>query len=150
MSNSIDAEAMMAVAVGQAEKSWAEGGIPIGAALFDARGALVSRGHNERVQRGDPTAHAEIVAIRNAGRRRDWSTLTLATTLSPCPMCSGAIALYRIPLVLIGESDSYRGPEAWLREYGVELRTLMDTTCTQLMARLKEERPDLWAEDIGE
>ena len=89
--------AALDAAVAEAEKSWSEGGIPIGAALVDATGAIVARGHNRRVQDGDPTAHAEVVCIRNAGRRRDWGELTLVSTLSPCPMCSGTAILFKIP-----------------------------------------------------
>jgi cytosine deaminase len=141
---------MMTVAVHQAVRSWEEGGIPIGAALFDSDGRVVACGHNERVQTGDPTAHAEIVAMRCAGRRRDWCQLTLVTTLSPCQMCSGAVLLYRIPRVLVGEHRTFRGAEAALQEAGIEVDVLDDPRCVSLMERLQEEKPDLWAEDIGD
>lgn len=139
----------MSEAVSQAEKSWHEGGIPIGSVLVDGAGSVVGRGHNERVQRGDPTAHAEIVAVRNAGRRRDWRTLTLVSTLSPCSMCSGAAILFQIPRVVVGENRTFRGAEDWMRARGVEIVLLDDPRCVTLMERLQREKPDLWAEDIG-
>ncbi len=137
-------------AIEQAEESWRQGGIPIGAVLVDAAGAIVARGHNERVHRGDPTAHAEVSCVRNAGRRRDWSRLTLVSTLSPCPMCSGTAILFRIPRVVIGENATFLGAEDWMRRSGIELHVLNDEKCVGLMRRMQEERPDLWAEDIGE
>jgi cytosine deaminase len=137
-------------ALEQAEKSWAEGGIPIGSVLVDANGVIVTRGHNERVQSGDPTAHAEVVCIRRAGRRRDWRSLTLVSTLSPCPMCSGTAVLLRIPRVFIGEHRTFLGAEQWMRAHGIELHVLDDGRCIELMERLQREKPDLWAEDIGE
>ncbi len=137
-------------AVAQAEKSWSEGGIPIGSVLIDPSGTIVARGHNQRVQSGDPTAHAEVSCIRNAGRRRDWRELTLVSTLSPCPMCSGTAILFKIPRVIIGENRSFLGAESWMRENGIELVVVDDPRCLALMERLKRESPDLWAEDIGE
>ncbi len=134
----------------QAEKSWSEGGIPIGSVLVDARGEIVARGHNERVQSGDPTAHAEVVCIRNAGRRRDWHTMTLVSTLSPCWMCTGTAVLFKIPRVIVGEARTFQGPESWFREHGVSVTVLDDPACIELMERMKREKPDLWAEDIGE
>jgi cytosine deaminase len=138
------------LALAQAEKSWNEGGIPIGSVLVDDSGALVAAGHNERVQTGDPTAHAEMVAIRRAGRRRDWTRLTLVSTLSPCAMCSGAAILYRIPLVVIGENRTFQGEEEWMKRHGIRLHVLDDDRAVAWMERLKREKPDLWAEDIGE
>ena len=140
----------MTAALEQAEKSWSEGGIPIGSVLVSPAGEIVARGHNERVQSGDPTAHAEMVAVRHAGRRRDWSELTLVSTLSPCPMCSGTAILYKIPVVVIGENKTFEGAEAWMRQQGIELHVLDDERAIALMERLQKERPDLWAEDIGE
>ncbi len=136
-------------AVEQAEKSWREGGIPIGSALMDADGAIVAVGHNERVQSGDPTAHAEMVCIRDAGRRRDWKRLTLVSTLSPCPMCSGTAILYRIPRVIVGENRTFQGAEEWMVSNGIEVTVVDDERCVALMERLQREKPDLWAEDIG-
>lgn len=133
----------------QALKSRREGGIPIGAALMDASGTIVALGHNERVQSGDPTAHAETVCVRHAGRRRDWHTLTMATTLSPCAMCSGTAVLHRIPRVVIGEHATFQGREDWLKDAGVEVVLVNDPRCVELMQRFIAERPDLWNEDIG-
>lgn len=126
-----------------------EGGIPIGSALMAPDGSIVARGHNLRVQMGDPTAHAETVCIRNAGRRRDWHTLTLASTLSPCAMCSGTAVLHRIPRVIIGENRTFQGREDWLRDSGAEVTVIQDQRCIDLMRRFIAERPDLWNEDIG-
>ncbi len=138
------------VAIEQAEKSWNEGGIPIGSALVDQSGLIVARGHNERVQSGDPTAHAEVVCIRHAGRRRDWRTLTLVSTLSPCPMCSGTAILFKIPRVVVGENRTFLGAESWMKQNGAEVIVLDDPRCVELMERMQREKPELWAEDIGE
>ncbi len=136
-------------AIAQAEKSRAEGGIPIGAALMASDGTIVALGHNLRVQTGDPTAHAETVCIRNAGRRRDWHTLTMATTLSPCAMCSGTAVLHRIPRVIIGENRTFQGREDWLLAEGASVVHLDDARCVGLMERFIAAHPDLWDEDIG-
>jgi cytosine/creatinine deaminase len=137
-------------AIEQAEKSWAEGGIPIGSVLVNESGDIVARGHNQRVQSGDPTAHAEVVCIRNAGRRRDWNRLTLVSTLSPCPMCSGTAILFKVPRVIIGENRTYMGAEEWMQSNGIDITVLDDARCIELMQRMQREKPDLWAEDIGE
>lgn len=137
-------------AIEQAEKGWREGGIPIGSVLLDASGEIVARGHNQRVQSDDPTAHAEVDCIRKAGRRRDWRRLTLVSTLSPCPMCSGTAILFKIPRVIIGENRTYLGAEDWMRLQGIQLQVVDDPRCIALMERLQREKPDLWAEDIGE
>ena len=137
-------------AIEQAEKSWSEGGIPIGSVLVDAGGEIVARGHNERVQSGDPTAHAEVVCIRHAGRRRDWPKLTLVSTLSPCSMCSGTAILFRIPRVIVGENRTFMGAEDWMRAGGIVVIVLDDDRCIALMERMQREKPELWAEDIGE
>ena len=134
----------------EAEQSWEEGGIPIGSVLVDDTGDIVARGHNMRVQTGDPTAHAEVVCIRNAGRRRDWKKLTLVSTLSPCHMCAGTAILFKIPRVIVGEHDTYTGAEDWMQAHGIEVTVLDDPDCINLMQRLQREKPDLWAEDIGE
>ncbi len=133
----------------QAVKGRDEGGIPIGSALIAPDGTIVAAGHNLRVQTDDPTAHAETVCIRNAGRRRDWHTLTLASTLSPCAMCTGTAVLHRIPRVVIGEHQTFMGREDWLRAEGVEIVLADDPRCIDLMRRFIAERPDLWDEDIG-
>lgn len=136
-------------AIKQAEKSWAEGGIPIGAVLVDAKNQIVAQGHNERVQNSDPTAHAEIVCLRNAGRRKDWNLLSLVSTLSPCIMCSGAILLFGIKSVFVGENKTFLGAENLMRSKGVEIEVLNNERCVTLMRRMQNERPELWNEDIG-
>ena len=133
----------------QALKSKSEGGIPIGSALVNDSGIVVALGHNLRVQTGDPTAHAETVCIRNAGRRRDWHTLTLASTLSPCAMCSGTAVLHRIPHVVIGENRTFQGREDWLAASGASVVVLDDQRCVRLMREFIAQCPELWNEDIG-
>lgn len=133
----------------QAIKSRDEGGIPIGSVLVSSDGEVVAAGHNMRVQSGDPTAHAETVCIRNAGRRRDWHTLTLASTLSPCAMCTGTAILHKIPRVVIGEHTTFLGREDWLRGEGVEIVLANDPRCVSMMERFIAQHPDLWDEDIG-
>ncbi|WP_398334771.1 nucleoside deaminase [Vulcanococcus sp.] len=142
-------ELLMAEARAEAELSWGEGGIPVGAVLAREDGTVVARGHNQRVQSGDPTSHGETQCIRNAGRRRDWRDLTLVTTLSPCPMCAGTAVLLGFRRVLIGERRSYQGAEAWLQEAGIGVDCLDDGACLALMQRLQRQRPELWREDIG-
>ena len=140
---------LMRAAREEAEQSWQEEGIPIGAVLAQEDGTIVARGHNQRVQKDDPTSHGETQCIRNAGRRRDWRELTLVTTLSPCPMCAGTAVLLGFRRVLIGERHSFQGAEAWLLEAGIHVDCLDDTLCEQLMQRLQQQKPELWAEDIG-
>jgi len=136
-------------ALDEARAGLAEGGIPIGSALITPDGEIVARGRNLRLQTGDSTAHAEMVCIRSAGRRRDWHTLTLASTLSPCAMCTGAAVLHRIPRVVIGEHRTFTGREDWLTQTGIEIVLLDDPRCVELMERFIAERPDVWDEDIG-
>ena len=136
-------------ALREARLGLAAGGLPIGAVLADAGGRIVARGHNLRVQTGDPTAHAEIVCLRNAGRRRDWPQLTLVSTLSPCVMCTGASLLFRIPRVLVGENRNFLGAEDLFRERGVTLNVMDDPECIELMRSFIAAHPDLWDEDIG-
>ena len=133
----------------EARRGLAAGGLPIGSVLADAAGRIVARGHNLRVQTGDPTAHAEVVCLRNAGRRRDWPQLTLVSTLSPCIMCTGTSLLYRIPRVIIGENRNFLGAEDLFREHGVELKVMDDSECIELMRSFIAAHPDLWNEDIG-
>lgn len=144
----IDRAALNA-AIQEAEQGLAEGGIPIGSVLMDQGGAIVARGHNMRVQSGDSTAHAETACIRNAGRRRDWHTLTLASTLSPCAMCTGTAILHRIPRVVIGEHETFLGREDWMAAEGVEIVLAHDERCKQLMREFIAAKPELWNEDIG-
>lgn len=142
---------LLAAALAEARQGRAEGGLPIGSVLYDPReGTIVARGHNLRVQTGDPTAHAEVVCLRSAGRRRDWSKLTLVSTLSPCIMCTGTALLYRIPRIVIGEHTSFRGAEELFAARGVEVTVLHDPACIELMQRFIADHPDLWHEDIGE
>lgn len=136
-------------ALREAQAGLHEGGLPIGSVLADRSGLIVARGHNLRVQTGDPTAHAEVVCIRNAGRRRDWAEMTLVSTLSPCVMCTGTTLLYRVPRVVIGENRNFMGAEDLFRQRGVELIVLNDAECIQMMADFIRTHPDLWNEDIG-
>ena len=142
-------EALLQEALAEAKTGLADGGLPIGSVLADSHGRIVARGHNLRVQTGDPTAHAETVCIRNAGRRRDWPVLTLVSTLSPCIMCTGTALLYRIPRVVVGENQNFLGAEELFRERGVELIVMNDSQCVELMRDFIRSRSDLWNEDIG-
>lgn len=146
---SFDDKALLAAAIHEARIGLAEGGLPIGSVLADRAGRIVARGHNLRVQTGDPTAHAETVCLRQAGRRRDWPELTLVSTLSPCIMCTGTALLYRIPRVIIGENRNFRGAEDLFRQHGVSVTVLDDPDCIQLMGEFIRTHPDLWNEDIG-
>ena len=141
----------MRAAIDEARAGYAEGGIPIGSVIVYA-GRIIGRGHNRRVQNGSPILHGEMDAFENAGRQPAsvYREATLYTTLSPCAMCSGAILLYGIPRVIVGENRSFMGEEALLRSRGVELTVLDDPECIELMARLMREQPALWNEDIGE
>jgi len=145
----VDNHKLLLAAVAEARQGLNEGGLPIGSVLADANGAIVARGHNLRVQSGDPTAHAEVVCIRNAGRRRDWSRLVLVSTLSPCVMCTGAALLFKIPVLIIGENRSFKGPEELFLRAGVQLVNMDDGECKSLMATFISQHPDLWNEDIG-
>jgi len=145
----MDIQFLLAAAMEEARTGFRERGLPIGSVLANAAGHIVARGHNLRVQTGDPTAHAETVCIRNAGRRRDWSQLTLISTLSPCIMCTGTALLYRIPRVIIGENQNFDGAEDLFRQHGVELKVLNDPACIKLMQDFIQQHPDLWNEDIG-
>ena len=133
----------------QALKSQGEGGIPIGSSLLDPQGQIIASGHNGRVQTGDPTAHAEIMCLRRAGRRQDWTDLSLVTTLSPCCMCSGAIAFFRIPMVIVGENKTFMGDEKRLRELGITIHVRQDNACIELMTHFIKHNHQLWHEDIG-
>jgi creatinine deaminase len=138
-------------AIEEARIGLAEGGIPIGAVLVH-EGRIIGRGHNRRVQQGSPSLHGEIDAFENAGRQPAavYRACTLYTTLSPCAMCSGAILLYRIPRVVIGEHETFMGEEELLRSRGVELNVVNDATCIALMSQFIRLQPELWHEDIGE
>jgi creatinine deaminase len=146
----MDYQPLLNEAIKEAELGLSEGGLPIGSVLADSDGHIIARGHNLRVQTGDPTAHAEVACIRNAGRRRDWPKLTLVSTLSPCVMCTGTSLLYKIPRVVIGENKNFMGAEDLFKQRGVELINLNDPRCIELMANFIRDKPDLWNEDIGE
>src|SRR5690349_25160708 len=149
MTSGVDNHQLLSAAIAEARRGLEGGGLPIGSVLADAAGNIVARGHNLRVQTGDPTAHAEVVCIRNAGRRRDWPDLVLVSSLSPCIMCTGTTLLYKIKRVIIGENENFLGAEDLFAARGVELTNLRHVGCTELMARFVRERPDLWNEDIG-
>ena len=141
----------MRAAIEEAEQGLAEGGIPIGSVLV-YRGKILGRGHNRRVQQGSTTLHGEMDALENAGRQpaHVYRECTIYTTLSPCSMCSGAILLYGIPKVVIGENRTFLGEEALLQSRGVELTVVDDARCFELMTVFIREHPQLWNEDIGE
>ena len=150
MDEFLEAEFLQA-AIEEAKKGLAKGGIPIGSVLV-IDGKIVGRGHNQRVQQGSVIRHAEMDCLENAGRLRpsDYRRATLYSTLSPCDMCSGAILLYKIPRVVIGENRTFQGPEAYVRSRGVDVLVLDNPDCMQLMERFIREHPTLWNEDIGE
>ena len=139
---------MMALALGQARASLEAGGVPVGAVLA-AGGQLIAAGHNERVQQGDPVAHGEISCLRNAGRRSSYARTTLYTTLSPCQMCSGAILLFQIPRVVVGEAQTFEGDLGFLADRGVQIVLLDDPDCKAAMREFQERYPQVWSEDIG-
>ena len=141
---------MLAVAMEEAQLGLAEGGIPVGAALFHRDGRLLGRGHNRRVQEGDPTIHGETDAFRKAGRQRGYKDTIMVTTLSPCWYCSGLIRQFDIGTVVVGESVNFTADLDWLRGAGVEVVDLADPACIEMMADFIAARPDLWLEDIGE
>jgi creatinine deaminase len=144
------ADEFMQAAIDEAQRGEREGGIPIGSVLVH-RGRIIGRGHNRRVQRGSTVLHGEMDALENAGRQPAavYRDCVLYTTLSPCPMCSGAILLYGIPRVVVGENQTFVGEEALLRSRGVSVEVLQDATCINLMSIFIRVHPDLWNEDIG-
>ena len=141
---------MLQVALAEARAGLAEGGIPIGAAIFDQTGKLLGAGHNRRVQNGDPSMHGETDAFRNAGRQRSYRQLTMVTTLAPCWYCSGLIRQFGFARVVIGESRTFQGGIDWLRSLGVAVIDLDSQECVDLLTRYIEENPAVWNEDIGE
>jgi len=146
---SFDPDGWLAVAIEEAEAGLAEGGIPIGAALMAADGAVLGRGHNRRVQDGDPSVHGETAAFKAAGRQRSYRGTTMVTTLSPCWYCSGLVRQFGISRVVIGEARTFVGGHDWLAENGVEVVLLDDPTCIRMMTDFIAARPDLLNEDIG-
>jgi cytosine deaminase len=147
---SYDAAAMLAIATEEALAGLAEGGIPIGAALFGADGALLGRGRNRRVQDDDPSTHAETAAFRAAGRQRGYRGTTMVTTLSPCWYCSGLVRQFGISNLVVGEATTFSGGHEWLARHGVAVTVVDDPACVRLMTRFVAERPGLWFEDIGQ
>jgi cytosine/creatinine deaminase len=145
----MDERQLLREAIAEAKLGLSEGGIPIGSVLADSSGKIVSRGHNLRIQTGDPTAHAEVVCIRNAGRRRDWPSLVLVSTLSPCIMCTGTSLLHRVPRVIIGENLTFKGAEDLFAAMGVQLSVLQDQECIEMMRAFIQAHADIWNEDIG-
>jgi creatinine deaminase len=141
---------MLEVAYAEALAGFYEGGVPVGAALFDGEGNLLGRGRNRRVQDNDPSVHGETDAFRHAGRQTNYRDKILVTTLAPCWYCSGLIRQFNIGTVVVGESENFTGHLDWLREAGVEVVEMHDPQCTALMKRFIEQSPDIWFEDIGE
>ena len=143
-------EQMLAVALEEARIGRAEGGIPIGAALFTREGVMLSRGRNRRVQQSDPSVHAETDAFRRAGRQKSYRDLIMVTTLAPCWYCSGLVRQFRVGTVVVGESRTFHGGIEWLRAHGVEVIDLDSRECHELLEGYITEHPDVWNEDIGE
>jgi cytosine/creatinine deaminase len=144
-----DYAGMLRVAIAEAQMGLAEGGLPIGAAIFRRDGTLVSRGHNRRIQEGDPSIHGETDAFRRAGRQRSYSDLIMVTTLAPCWYCSGLVRQFRFRTVVVGESQNFSGGVEWLRSLGIEVVDLESQECIDMMASYIEKNPGVWNEDIG-
>jgi creatinine deaminase len=145
-----DHAAMLEVALAEARKGLAEGGIPIGAAIFDGEGKLIGSGHNRRVQNGDPSLHGETDAFRNAGRQRSYRKLTMVTTLAPCWYCSGLVRQFGFGTLIVGESRNFQGGMEWLRSLGVRVFDLDSSECASLLSEYIRCNPAVWNEDIGE
>ena len=144
-----DFEQMLRIAIDEARQGLAEGGIPIGAAIFDSQGTLLGRGHNRRIQENDPSIHGETDAFRRAGRQRTYRDKIIVTTLAPCWYCSGLVRQFGIPTVVVGESVNFQGGIDWLRENGVNVVDLHSADCINLLATYIRENPAIWNEDIG-
>ena len=145
-----DYHALLEVALAEARRGLAEGGIPIGAALFRGDGTLLGCGHNRRVQEGDPSVHGETDAFRKAGRQRSYRDTIMVTTLAPCWYCSGLVVQFRIGTVVVGESQTFQGGIDWLRERGVRVIDLQSAECRKLLGDYVAAHPEVWNEDIGE
>ena len=141
---------MLEVALEEARLGYAQGGIPIGAAMFRSSGELISRGHNRRVQEGDPSIHGETDAFRRAGRQRSYRNMVMVTTLAPCWYCSGLVRQFRIGTLVVGESRTFAGGIEWLRENGVKVIDLDSRECRELLEAYIAAHPEVWNEDIGE
>jgi cytosine deaminase len=149
MTDKIDYGALLAVAIDEARCGLAEGGIPIGAALFDKDGALLGKGHNRRVQENDPSAHGETDAFRKAGRQKTYRGTIMVTTLAPCWYCSGLVRQFNIGTVVVGESVNFQGGVEWLKENGVKVVDLNSQECISMLAGYIKAHPGIWNEDIG-
>ncbi|HUO33738.1 MAG TPA: nucleoside deaminase [Candidatus Acidoferrum sp.] len=145
-----DYKSMLAIALGEARTGLAEGGIPVGAAIFDTAGKLIGSGHNRRVQQGDPSIHGETDAFRRAGRQKSYRNLIMVTTLEPCWYCSGLIRQFGFGTVVVGENRNFQGGSEWLRENGVKVVNLDSEECVSMMAEYIRTHPQVWNEDIGE
>ncbi|MGA7624528.1 MAG: nucleoside deaminase [Candidatus Acidiferrales bacterium] len=150
MYSKLDYSPMLAVALAEARTGLAEGGIPIGAAIFDRNGKLVGAGRNRRVQQGDPSMHGETDAFRNAGRQRSYRDLILVTTLAPCWYCSGLVRQFGFGTVVVGESRNFQGGIEWLRSFGIHVVDLDSQECAAMLAEYIGAHPEVWNEDIGE
>src|SRR5436190_19476722 len=150
MTMDLDTHSLLDIAIQEARRGMAEGGIPIGAALFDGDGNLLGRGHNRRVQEGDPSIHGETDAFRKAGRQRSYRDTIMATTLAPCWYCSGLVRQFGIGTVIVGESRTFQGGIDWLRENGVQVIDLDSQECVDLLSAFVSAHPEIWNEDIGE
>lgn len=150
MKTELDYAALLAVALAEARKGLMEGGIPIGAAIFDSSGRLLGAGHNRRVQQGDPSMHGETDAFRNAGRQRSYRNLVMVTTLAPCWYCSGLVRQFGFGTVVVGESRNFQGGVDWLRSLGVKVIDLDSRECVSLLADYIRANSEVWNEDIGE
>ena len=145
-----DHRALLDTAISEARQGLAEGGIPIGAALYHQDGRLLGCGHNRRVQESDPSIHGETDAFRKAGRQRSYRDTIMVTTLAPCWYCSGLVRQFNIGAIVVGEAKTFSGGHDWLAENGVDVTVLEDERCIQMMTDFIEARPELWLEDIGE
>jgi cytosine deaminase len=150
MAETLDYRAMLRVAIDEARKGLAEGGIPIGAAIFDRTGRLLGAGHNRRIQENDPSVHAETDAFRKAGRQRTYRDKVMVTTLAPCWYCSGLARQFQIGTVVVGESVNFSGGIEWLRENGIDVVDLQSRECVELLGEFIRRNPEVWNEDIGQ
>jgi len=150
MNETLDYRAMLDVAIEEGRKGLEEGGIPIGAALFDGEGNLLGRGRNRRVQEDDPSIHGETDAFRKAGRQKSYKNTIMVTTLAPCFYCSGLVLQFKIGTVVVGESSTFQGGIEWLKENGVRIIELDSNECVEMLNEFIEKHPEVWNEDIGE
>ena len=150
MNENLDYNAMLDIAIAEARQGLSEGGIPIGAALFDAQGNLLGRGHNRRVQENDASIHGETDAFRKAGRQKSYRNTIMVTTLAPCWYCSGLVRQFKIGTIVVGEAENFDGGIEWLKENGIEVINLNSQECIKMLANYINANPEVWNEDIGE